>query len=237
MVNLASSELWALIFPSCACVLDEERSNFIRRLPNNIGSFALVVSNEMADRLQGTIQTEHFYVQRIHADNLHYAVLWDAAEWRHSDERRMENAQKFIESDAKYVTKKVHEYRKELIVLELDKLKIFTKSKSYDLAEALTSKGEDNYKEKTAQFHLAFKGVYENVNIYFPLEQVAKIIDTNNILRYEPIQNHTEETTGIDVQADEAAHGESQEGLAAQGNSTCKERSSLSEGGGEEAQG
>ena len=197
-----------------------------------MGSFNLVVSNDMADRLQGTIQTEHFYVQRIHADNLHYAVLWDAAEWRHSDERRMENAQRFIESDAKYITKKVHEYRKELIVLELDKLKIFTKSKSYDLAEALTSKGEDNYKEKTAQFHLAFKGVYENVNIYFPLEQVAKIIDTNNILRYD-----TQETTIQDVQADAPAHGESQEGLTTEGQNSREERSNLSSDRGEEAQG
>ena len=197
-----------------------------------MGSFALVVSNEMADRLAGTIQTEHFYVQRIHADNLHYAVLWDAAEWRHSDERRMENAQRHIASDASYITKKVHEYRKELIVLELDKLKIFTKAKSYDLAEAITSKGEENYKEKTEQFHKAFKGVYENVNIYFPLEQVAKIIDTNNILRYD-----TQETTVIDLSKDEATHGESQEGFPTAGESSCEERSNLSEGRGEEAQG
>jgi hypothetical protein len=232
MLNLTSSDLWALIYPSCACNLDEERSNFIRRLPNNMGSFALVISNEMADRLQGTIQTEHFYVQRIHADNLHYAVLWDAAEWRHSDERRMENAQRHIASDASYITKKVHEYRKELIVLELDKLKIFTKAKSYDLAEAITSKGEENYKEKTEQFHKAFKGVYENVNIYFPLEQVAKIIDTNNILRYD-----TQETTVIDLSKDEATHGESQEGFPTAGESSCEERSNLSEGRGEEAQG
>jgi hypothetical protein len=232
MVNLSSSELWALIFPSCACVLDEERSHFIRRLPNNMGSFALVVSNELADRLAGTIQTEHFYVQRIHADNLHYAVLWDAAEWRHSDERRMENAQRHIASDASYITKKVHEYRKELIVLELDKLKIFTKAKSYDLAEAITSKGEENYKEKTDQFHKAFKGAYENVNIYFPLAQVARIIDTNNILRYD-----NQETTSSDIQEDAPAHGQGEEGISGAGQSSCEERSNLSSDRGEEAQG
>lgn len=212
MVNLSSSELWALIFPSCACVLDEERAHFIRRLPKNMGSFALVVSNDMADRLAGTIQTEHFYVQRIHADNLHYAVLWDAAEWRHSDERRMENAQRHIASDASYITKKVHEYRKELIVLELDKLKIFTKAKSYDLAEAITSKGEEAYREKTEQFHKAFKGVYENVNIYFPLAQVARIIDTNNILRYD-----TQETTSDDVQEDASTDDQGKESITEEG--------------------
>jgi hypothetical protein len=225
MLNITSSELWALLFPSCACTFDAERSHFIRRLPGNMGSFAVVVSDEIADKLSSELQPEHFYIQRINNDGLSYAVIWEATEWRHSNERRVENAQLHIASDASYISKKIHEYRKELIVIELNKLKLFTKPKSYELAEAITCKGEEIYQQKAEQFHKAFKGVYENVNIYFTIQQVAKIIDTKNILGYD-----TQATTTEDIQTSPETNQPRQEVLREEGETAHQERGNISPG-------
>lgn len=225
MINLSSPELWALLFPSCACTFDTERAHFIRRLPANMGSFAIVTSHEVADKFAGNAQPEHVYIQRINNDGLNYAVIWEATEWQHSDERRMERAQMHIASDASYISKKIHEYRKELIVTELAKLKLFTKLKAYDLAEAITSKGEEAYQAKSTQFHLAFKGVYENVNIYFTLSQVAKIIDTKNILGYDTKTATADATEDHSLGSEASSSGK--EILVAEGEESNQERGDL----------
>ncbi len=89
-----------------------------------------------------------------------------------------------------------------MIADALSKAKLFNKQKAFEVATAITSQGEEVYLNKSRQLNDALKGAFNNINCYFPIEEVLKIVDTRNILSYE--QKPTEEMhQGSDTTAPE----------------------------------
>ena len=191
-ISIPTSEaLWGLLFPACSCHVDAERGHFIRRTPGNNLAHAIVASNEAADWIKAHCAGEHIHIQRIDEDGLSYSVIWDATEWSLSDERRRTLRANHLASDISFLHKKAEELRIEMIADALSKAKLFTKQKAFEVAAAITSQGEEVYLNKSRQLNDALKGAFNNINCYFPIEEVLRIVDTRNILNYE--QKPTEE--------------------------------------------
>jgi len=186
-------QLWGLLFPSCACHVDTERSNFIRRTPGNNLAHAIVTSNETADWVKAHCAGEHIHIQRIDEDGLSYSVVWDATEWNLSDERRKTLRASHLASDVSYILKKAEALRIELIGDALAKAKLFTRQKATEVAIAITSQGEEVYLTKSRQLNDALKGAFNNINCYFPIEEVIKIVDTRGVI--DKLNNHEQTTT------------------------------------------
>ena len=189
--KITAQELWGLLFPACACHVDAERSHFIRRTPGNNLAHAIVATNETAEWVKAHSASEHLHIQRINEDGLDYSVIWDSTEWNLSDERRRILRANHLASDVSYIRKKAEELRVEMISDALSKAKLFNKQKAFEVATAITSQGEEIYLNKSRQLNEALKGAFNNINCYFPIEEVLKIVDTRNILNYE--QKPTEE--------------------------------------------
>jgi hypothetical protein len=49
---------------------------------------------------------------------------------------------------------------------------------------AITSQGEEVYSNKSRQLNEALRGAFQNINVYFPIEEVLRIVDTRNILKH-----------------------------------------------------
>lgn len=190
--KITSEELWGLLFPACACHLDTERSHFIRRSPGNNLAHAIVCTHEVAEFVRKTCSSERVHIQRIDEDGLSYCVVWDATEWSLSDERRRVARAAHFASDVSYLQKKASDLRVEMIADNLSKAKIFTKQKAFDVAVAITSQGEEVYLNKSRQLNEALRGAFQNINVYFPIEEVLRIVDTRNILN---INNNEQSTT------------------------------------------
>ena len=186
-------QLWGLLFPSCACHVDTERSNFIRRTPGNNLAHAIVASNETAEWVKAHCAGEHIHIQRIDEDGLSYSVVWDATEWNLSDERRKTLRANHLASDVSYILKKAEALRIELIGDALAKAKLFTRQKATEVAIAITSQGEEVYLTKSRQLNDALKGAFNNINCYFPIEEVIKIVDTRGVI--DKLNNHEQTTT------------------------------------------
>ena len=189
--KITAQELWGLLFPACACHVDAERSHFIRRTPGNNLAHAIVATNETAEWVKAHSASEHLHIQRINEDGLDYSVIWDSTEWNLSDERRRILRANHLASDVSYIRKKAEELRVEMISDALSRAKLFNKQKAFEVATAITSQGEEIYLNKSRQLNEALKGAFNNINCYFPIEEVLKIVDTRNILNYE--QKPTEE--------------------------------------------
>jgi hypothetical protein len=189
--KITAQELWGLLFPACACHVDAERSHFIRRTSGNNLAHAIVATNETAEWVKAHSASEHLHIQRINEDGLDYSVIWDSTEWNLSDERRRILRANHLASDVSYIRKKAEELRVEMISDALSKAKLFNKQKAFEVATAITSQGEEIYLNKSRQLNEALKGAFNNINCYFPIEEVLKIVDTRNILNYE--QKPTEE--------------------------------------------
>lgn len=191
--KLNTYQLWGLLFPSCACHVDAERSNFIRRTPGNNLAHAIVTSNETADWVKTHCAGEHIHIQRIDEDGLNYSVVWDATDWNLSDERRKTLRANHLASDVSYILKKAEALRIELIGDSLSKAKLFTKQKAFEVAVAITSQGEEVYLTKSRQLNDALKGAFNNINCYFPIEEVIKIVDTRGVV--EKLNQYEQTTT------------------------------------------
>ena len=189
--KITAQELWGLLFPACACHVDAERSHFIRRTPGNNLAHAIVATNETAEWVKAHSASEHLHIQRINEDGLDYSVIWDSTEWNLSDERRRILRANHLASDVSYIRKKAEELRVEMISDALSRAKLFNRQKAFEVATAITSQGEEIYLNKSRQLNDALKGAFNNINCYFPIEEVLKIVDTRNILNYE--QKPTEE--------------------------------------------
>ncbi len=189
--EITPQELWGLLFPSCSCHVDAERGHFIRRTGGNNLAHAIVATNETAEWVKAHSASEHLHIQRINEDGLDYSVIWDSTEWNLSDERRRILRANHLASDVSYIRKKAEELRVEMISDALSKAKLFNKQKAFEVATAITSQGEEIYLNKSRQLNEALKGAFNNINCYFPIEEVLKIVDTRNILNYE--QKPTEE--------------------------------------------
>ena len=189
--KITAQELWGLLFPACACHVDAERSHFIRRTSGNNLAHAIVATNETAEWVKAHSASEHLHIQRINEDGLDYSVIWDSTEWNLSDERRRILRANHLASDVSYIRKKAEELRVEMISDALSKAKLFNRQKATEVAVAITSQGEEIYLNKSRQLNEALKGAFNNINCYFPIEEVLKIVDTRNILNYE--QKPTEE--------------------------------------------
>lgn len=189
--KITAQELWGLLFPACACHVDAERSHFIRRTSGNNLAHAIVATNETAEWVKAHSASEHLHIQRINEDGLDYSVIWDSTEWNLSDERRRILRANHLASDVSYIRKKAEELRVEMISDALSRAKLFNKQKAFEVATAITSQGEEIYLNKSRQLNDALKGAFNNINCYFPIEEVLKIVDTRNILNYE--QKPTEE--------------------------------------------
>lgn len=189
--KITAQELWGLLFPACACHVDAERGHFIRRTPGNNLAHAIVATNETAEWVKAHSASEHLHIQRINEDGLDYSVIWDSTEWNLSDERRRILRANHLASDVSYIRKKAEELRVEMISDALSRAKLFNKQKAFEVATAITSQGEEIYLNKSRQLNDALKGAFNNINCYFPIEEVLKIVDTRNILNYE--QKPTEE--------------------------------------------
>jgi hypothetical protein len=189
--KITAQELWGLLFPACACHVDAERSHFIRRTSGNNLAHAIVATNETAEWVKAHSASEHLHIQRINEDGLDYSVIWDSTEWNLSDERRRILRANHLASDVSYIRKKAEELRVEMISDALSRAKLFNKQKAFEVATAITSQGEEIYLNKSRQLNEALKGAFNNINCYFPIEEVLKIVDTRNILNYE--QKPTEE--------------------------------------------
>ncbi len=133
----------------------------------------------------------NLHIQRINEDGLDYSVIWDSTEWNLSDERRRILRANHLASDVSYIRKKAEELRVEMISDALSRAKLFNRQKAFEVATAITSQGEEIYLNKSRQLNEALKGAFNNINCYFPIEEVLKIVDTRNILNYE--QKPTEE--------------------------------------------
>jgi hypothetical protein len=195
--KLNTYQLWGLLFPSCACHVDTERSNFIRRTPGNNLAHAIVTTNETADWVKARCAGEHINIQRIDEDGLSYSVVWDATEWNLSDERRKTLRASHLASDVSYILKKAEALRIELISDSLSKAKLFTRQKANEVAIAITAQGEEVYLTKSRQLNDALKGAFNNINCYFPIEEVIKIVDTRGVVEK---LNQYEQTTTEQVQ-------------------------------------
>ena len=178
-------ELWGLLFPACACHVDAERGHFIRRTSGNNLAHAIVATNETAQWVKAHSASEHLHIQRINEDGLDYSVIWDSTEWNLSDERRRILRANHLASDVSYIRKKAEELRVEMISDALSRAKLFNRQKATEVAIAITSQGEEIYLNKSRQLNEALKGAFNNINCYFPIEEVLKIVDTRNILNYE----------------------------------------------------
>ena len=189
--KITAQELWGLLFPACACHVDAERGHFIRRTPGNNLAHAIVATNETAEWVKAHSASEHLHIQRINEDGLDYSVIWDSTEWNLSDERRRILRANHLASDVSYIRKKAEELRVEMISDALSRAKLFNRQKAFEVATAITSQGEEIYLNKSRQLNDALKGAFNNINCYFPIEEVLKIVDTRNILNYE--QKPTEE--------------------------------------------
>ena len=189
--KITAQELWGLLFPACACHVDAERSHFIRRTSGNNLAHAIVATNETAEWVKAHSASEHLHIQRINEDGLDYSVIWDSTEWNLSDERRRILRANHLASDVSYIRKKAEELRVEMISDALSRAKLFNRQKATEVATAITSQGEEIYLNKSRQLNDALKGAFNNINCYFPIEEVLKIVDTRNILNYE--QKPTEE--------------------------------------------
>ena len=189
--KITAQELWGLLFPACACHVDAERSHFIRRTSGNNLAHAIVATNETAEWVKAHSASEHLHIQRINEDGLDYSVIWDSTEWNLSDERRRILRANHLASDVSYIRKKAEELRVEMISDALSRAKLFNRQKATEVATAITSQGEEIYLNKSRQLNEALKGAFNNINCYFPIEEVLKIVDTRNILNYE--QKPTEE--------------------------------------------
>jgi hypothetical protein len=64
----------------------------------------------------------------------------------------------------------------------LSKAKLFTKQKAFEVAAAITSQGEEVYLNKSRQLNDALRGAFNNINCYFPIEEVLRIVDTRGLL-------------------------------------------------------
>lgn len=191
--KLTSEELWGLLFPACSCHVDRERSHFIRRTPGNNLAHAIVVSNETASWVKAHCGSEHIHIQRIDEDGLSYSVVWDSTEWGLSDERRRILRAGHLASDVSYIRKKAETLRIEMISDALSKAKLFTAQKAFEVAAAITSQGEEIYLNKSRQLNEALKGAFNNLNVYFPIEEVIAIVDTRGVMeKLEP--KETKET-------------------------------------------
>ena len=200
--KLSSYQLWGLLFPSCACNVDTERSNFIRRTPGNNLTHAIVTSNETADWVKARCAGEHIHIQRVDEDGLSYSVVWDATDWNLSDERRKTLRANHLASDVSYILKKAEQLRIELIGDALAKAKLFTRQKATEVAIAITAQGEEVYLTKSRQLNDALKGAFNNINCYFPIEEVIKIVDTRGVVEK---LNQYEQTTTEQVQEGSSA--------------------------------
>ena len=178
-----SEELWGLLFPACSCHVDKERSHFIRRTPGNNLVHAIVSTNETAAWVKACCGSEHIHIQNIDEDGLSYSVIWDATEWSLSDERRRILRAGHLASDVSYIRKKAEELRVEMIADALSKAKLFNKQKAFEVAAAITSQGEEIYLNKSRQLNDALKGAFNNINCYFPIEEVLQIVDTRGVLK------------------------------------------------------
>ena len=178
-----SEELWGLLFPACSCHVDKERSHFIRRTPGNNLVHAIVSTNETAAWVKACCGSEHIHIQNIDEDGLSYSVIWDATEWSLSDERRRILRAGHLASDVSYLRKKAEALRVEMIADALSKAKLFSKQKAFEVAAAITSQGEEIYLNKSKQLNDALKGAFNNINCYFPIEEVLQIVDTRGVLK------------------------------------------------------
>lgn len=194
--QIQSEELWGLLFPACSCHVDKERSHFIRRTPGNNLAHAIVVTNETAAWVKARCGSEHIHIQNIDEDGLSYSVIWDSTEWSLSDERRRILRAGHLASDVSYLHKKAEELRIEMVADSLSKAKLFTKQKAFEVAAAITSQGEEVYLNKSRQLNEALKGAFNNINVYFPIEEVLKIVDTRGILESlnQPQENEQKPT-------------------------------------------
>lgn len=183
--QIQNEELWGLLFPACSCHVDKERSHFIRRTPGNNLAHAIVTTNQTAAWVKACCGSEHIHIQNIDEDGLSYSVIWDATDWSLSDERRRILRAGHLASDISYLRKKAEELRVEMIADALSKAKLFNKQKAFEVAAAITSQGEEIYLNKSRQLNDALKGAFNNINCYFPIEEVLKIVDTRNVLNYE----------------------------------------------------
>ena len=211
--KITAQELWGLLFPACACHVDAERSHFIRRTPGNNLAHAIVATNETAEWVKAHSASEHLHIQRINEDGLDYSVIWDSTEWNLSDERRRILRANHLASDVSYIRKKAEELRVEMISDALSRAKLFNKQKAFEVATAITSQGEEIYLNKSRQLNDALKGAFNNINCYFPIEEVLKIVDTRNILNYE--QKPTEENNqGSPETTEQSGESHTEERLA-----------------------
>lgn len=193
--QIQNEELWGLLFPACSCHVDKERSHFIRRTPGNNLAHAIVTTNQTAAWVKACCGSEHIHIQNIDEDGLSYSVIWDATDWSLSDERRRILRAGHLASDISYIRKKAEELRVEMIADALSKAKLFNKQKAFEVAAAITSQGEEVYLNKSRQLNDALKGAFNNINCYFPIEEVLKIVDTRGVLEQLNNQsdNHNEQ--------------------------------------------
>ena len=70
-----------------------------------------------------------------------------------------------------------------MIADALSKAKLFNKQKAFEVAAAITSQGEEIYLNKSRQLNDALKGAFNNINCYFPIEEVLQIVDTRGVLK------------------------------------------------------
>jgi len=208
--KLNSYQLWGLLFPACSCSVDAERGHFIRRTPGNNLAHAIVASNETAEWVKAHCAGEHIHIQRIEEDGHNYSVVWDATEWALSDERRRLLRANHIASDVSYIRKKAEELRIELIGDSLSRAKLFTRQKATEVAIAITSQGEEVYLHKSKQLNEALKGAFNNINCYFPIEEVIKIVDTRGVI--ESLNNNHQENEQTITEQDNQSSNEVTEG-------------------------
>ena len=209
--KLSSYQIWGLLFPSCSCNVDVERGHFIRRTPGNNLAHAIVTTNETADWVKAHCASEHIHIQRINEDGLDYSVVWDATDWNLSDERRRLLRANHLASDVSYIRKKAEALRIEMIGDALNKAKLFTKQKAFDVAIAITSQGEEVYLNKSRQLNDALKGAFNNINVYFPLEEVLKIVDTRGVMSAITTTQDEQNTTEENNQGSNATQDQSRE--------------------------
>ena len=212
--QIQNEELWGLLFPACSCHVDKERSHFIRRTPGNNLAHAIVTTNQTAAWVKACCGSEHIHIQNIDEDGLSYSVIWDATDWSLSDERRRILRAGHLASDISYIRKKAEELRVEMIADALSKAKLFNKQKAFEVAAAITSQGEEIYLNKSRQLNDALKGAFNNINCYFPIEEVLKIVDTRGVLEQLNNQsdNHNEQKpTEENTQGSDAPSSQSEQ--------------------------
>jgi hypothetical protein len=99
-----------------------------------------------------------------------------------------------------------------MIADALSKAKLFNKQKAFEVAAAITSQGEEVYLNKSRQLNDALRGAFNNINCYFPIEEVLRIVDTRNILTYEQSPT-TEDNQRITALEEEDGRGHEEERL------------------------